>query len=150
MKIVVPSADGQGLESEVFPHFGRAPYYTIVEIRDGEIVGVESFENPSPEHGPGNVRREFFELLKRKGVEVVLAYGIGPRAAQNIEALGMRVIPGVRGRIGDVAKAFVEGRLGIDERWVEVRHHEEHYHERHGYGGWGCRRHERDLTFDEA
>lgn len=132
MKVAIPSADERGLESKVFPHFGRAPYYVIVEVKDGEITGVEVFENPSPEHGHGHGHRELFELLRSKGVDVVLAYSIGARAIQNIETLGMRVIPGVRGRIEDVVKAFAEGRLETDEKWVELHHHDEHGHGRRG------------------
>lgn len=121
MRVAVPSADDKGLDSKVFPHFGRAPYYTLVDVEDGEATLVEVLRNPNPEPGHQHGRRELFEALKEKGVELVLAYSIGPRAVENLEALGMRAVPGARGKVGDVVKAFAEGRLEVDEGWVRLR-----------------------------
>ncbi len=61
----------------------------------------------------------------------------------------MRIILRVRGRIGDVTKAFVEGRLETDERWVELPT-TKNITMKDMDRGRGCRRHERDLTFDGA
>ena len=55
MKIAVPSTGPEGLESEISMHFGRAPYYTFVEIENGEIKNVETIAVPFAEHGPGDL-----------------------------------------------------------------------------------------------
>ncbi len=55
MKIAVPSANDRGLDSEVSSHFGRTPFYTIVNVEDGEIREVEVIKNPFVEHSPGDV-----------------------------------------------------------------------------------------------
>jgi predicted Fe-Mo cluster-binding NifX family protein len=53
MRIAVPSVDDRGLESEMSAHFGRAPYYTLVDVENGEITGYKVVKCPFSEHGPG-------------------------------------------------------------------------------------------------
>ena len=37
MRIAVSSESNQGLESSVSAHFGRCPYYVIVDVEDGTV-----------------------------------------------------------------------------------------------------------------
>jgi len=114
MIIAVPTEDGRGLDSQVAQHFGRAPYFTLIEVEDGEIKDVRVLEAPMT-HEPG----ELPALLRRENVEVILAYGIGGRAAAFFESYGIKVLTGVEGRVREVIKAFIEGRLKTDEKWRE-------------------------------
>ena len=114
MIIAVPTEDGRGLDSQVAQHFGRASYFTLIEVEDGEIKDVRVLETPMT-HEPG----ELPTLLRRENVEVILAYGIGGRAAAFFESYGIKVLTGVEGRVREVIKAFIEGRLKTDEKWRE-------------------------------
>jgi hypothetical protein len=38
MKICIPTHDERGLQSEVFGHFGSAPFFTLVDSESGEVV----------------------------------------------------------------------------------------------------------------
>ncbi len=114
MIIAIPTEDGRGLDSQVAQHFGRAPYFTLIEVEDGEIKDVRVLEAPMT-HEPG----ELPTLLRRENVEVILAYGIGGRAAAFFESYGIKVLTGVEGRVREVIKAFIEGRLKTDEKWRE-------------------------------
>ena len=39
-RIVIPAEDNSGLEAHLAQHFGRAPYYTIVDLdENNQIVG---------------------------------------------------------------------------------------------------------------
>ena len=44
MKICIPSKDHRGLSSEVFDHFGSAPWFTIVDTEEGK---VRTIRNPN-------------------------------------------------------------------------------------------------------
>jgi len=112
--IAIPTEDGRGLDSQVAQHFGRAPYFTLIEVEDGEIKDVRVLEAPMT-HEPG----ELPTLLRRENVEVILAYGIGGRAAAFFESYGIKVLTGVEGRVREVIKAFIEGCLKTDEKWGE-------------------------------
>ncbi len=115
MIIAIPSMGPEGLDSEVSMHFGRAPYYTFVEVENGEIKNVKSVPVPFAEHGPGDIPR----FIKENGGDIVIAYGMGRRAVDFFNQLGIDVILGVRGKVGDVVKAFLEGNLNVDRDWRE-------------------------------
>ena len=115
MKIAVPSTDDRGLESEVSSHFGRTPFYTIVTVDSGDIKEVEVIRNPFMEHSPGDVP----DFLREKGVDVILAHGIGRRARMFFSSMKIDVVTGVQGRVKDVIKSYLEGTLSSDESWID-------------------------------
>jgi predicted Fe-Mo cluster-binding NifX family protein len=113
MKIAVPSTSDDGLNSYVSRHFGRAPYYTFVEVEEGRISGVEVVPAPFEEHGPGDIPR----FVKEYGGEIVIAYGMGRRAVECFEELGIKVVLGASGKVGEVVEAFLQGRLKAGTEW---------------------------------
>ena len=71
--IAIASNDERGLNSPISAHFGRCPYYTLVEIEDGEIRKASSLQNPYySTHGePGQVPN----FIKKQGADVIIAGG---------------------------------------------------------------------------
>lgn len=130
MRIAIPSKDKKGLDSFVEEHFGRARFYTFVDIDDEtkEIKKVEAIETPFESHGPGDIPH----WVKDNGASVVLALGMGPRAVSFFEQLGVHVVTGVVGRIGDVIKDFISGTLKTVE-WKPPEHEREHRGHVHGH-----------------
>ena len=121
MKIAIPSTDDRGFDSEVEQHFGRARFYTIVDMDAMEARAVPvPFEN----HGPGDIP----EFLKGEGADVVIAYGMGGRAVQFFDDMGISVIMGAQGRVGDVVRAYVEAKLSTDSNWKAKGDFGEHQH----------------------
>jgi len=51
MKICIPSKDPRGLSSEVFDHFGSAPWFTIVDTEEGK---VRTIRNPNCHRDEGS------------------------------------------------------------------------------------------------
>jgi predicted Fe-Mo cluster-binding NifX family protein len=109
MKIAVATDDDKGLEAVLSQHFGRCPYYVVVDIDDGEIKGVETVQNPFyGSHGePGEVPN----FIKNLGVEVMIAGGMGPRAIGFFEQFGVQAVTGVSGVVKEVVRAFVNGEI---------------------------------------
>ena len=100
MKIAIPTESGN-----VSEHFGRALEFTIVDIKNNKIVNKEVIPNP------GHVRGFIPKFLHEKGVKYVITGGIGWRAIEIFKKFGVEVIVGVRGRIEEVLKKFIEGKL---------------------------------------
>jgi hypothetical protein len=50
-RIVIPAEDGNGLNARLSEHFGRAPYFIIVELEDGNISNVQVVPNESEHFG---------------------------------------------------------------------------------------------------
>ncbi len=115
MRIAIPSISDEGLESEVSGHFGRSPYYTFVDIEDGEIKNVEVVPVPFEDHGPGDLPN----FVKEHGGEVVIAYGMGHKAVDFFYQMNIDVVTGAAGKIRDVIEAFIHNMLEVDPYWKE-------------------------------
>jgi len=77
MRIAISADDSRGLDSVVSPHFGRCPYYVLVDLDGREVRQVSAVENPyHGHHQPGQVP----SFINSQGVNVMLAGGMGRRA----------------------------------------------------------------------
>lgn len=128
MRIAIPADDNRGLEGSVSSHFGRARYFVFVDIEGDSIKGAETVEVPFDEHSPGDLPN----FVKAHGGEVVLAYGMGRRAIDYFNSLGIEVVTGAHGKIRDVVEAFIHQILEVDPHWREkIEREKKHGHE-HG------------------
>jgi len=107
MRIAIPSEDNRALEGFVGEHFGRSPYYVLVDIEGGKIVNVKLVESGFAQHVPGEIPN----FLKSLGVNLVIARGMGTRAKEFFKRLGIQVITGAHGRIKEVVEAYLKGEL---------------------------------------
>jgi predicted Fe-Mo cluster-binding NifX family protein len=56
MRVAVSADNNNGLDSVVSPHFGRCPYYVLVDLNGREVSQVNAVENPAyGQHQPGQV-----------------------------------------------------------------------------------------------
>jgi len=104
VKVVVPLDSLEGLESRVAEHFGRAPYFALVELR-GEEARVEFFENPRRwGRTPGAFVAEMrVDCVAVKG-------GIGVRALTLLRESRVRVLEVEGDRLGEVIEALKSGK----------------------------------------
>ena len=100
MKIAI-STDGNSVSA----HFGRCASYTIVEIADGKVLKRDIIPNPG--HSPGFLPG----FLAQRGVEVIVAGGMGPRAQGLFAENGIRTVIGVQGPVDEVIDLYLQGRL---------------------------------------
>ncbi len=85
MKIAVPVNNNQGLASEIAEHFGRCSNYLFLN-EQGEII--EIIDNSSEHHGGQGTPPE---LIKKYGAEILLCRGIGIKAIELCNQLGIQV-----------------------------------------------------------
>jgi predicted Fe-Mo cluster-binding NifX family protein len=97
MKIALPVENGM-----LCGHFGHAPQFAFVEIRDNRPQGSE-LKTPPP-HEPGVLPKWLAEM----GATHIICGGIGARAVELLEGAGIKVIAGVASM--DPSRA-VEGYL---------------------------------------
>ncbi|MFO8073317.1 MAG: NifB/NifX family molybdenum-iron cluster-binding protein [Polyangia bacterium] len=107
-QVAVAAADDGGLEAAVSMHFGRCPFYVVIELAGEEVAGVESVANPSSgEHSPGRMP----QVVAGLGAEVIISGGMGPRALDAFERLGIEAVTGASGKVGDALDAYLRGDL---------------------------------------
>ncbi|NOQ21166.1 MAG: dinitrogenase iron-molybdenum cofactor biosynthesis protein [Candidatus Aegiribacteria sp.] len=108
MKIVVSSDSNRKLDSSVSHHFGRCPYFTIVDLEENEIINVESVENPYFNgHSPGQVP----SFIKELDADVMLAGGMGRRAISIFENYGISCSTGAAGTVRNAVNNYAAGSL---------------------------------------
>jgi predicted Fe-Mo cluster-binding NifX family protein len=117
MRIAIPSEGDKGLEDNVAMHFGKAPYYTFVDVdlENKKILKVEVIPVPFESHDPGDLPL----FVKEHDGELVMAYGMGIRAQEFFNYMRIKVLTGIYGKIGEVLNLFLEGKIHelIDGDW---------------------------------
>jgi len=100
MKIAI-STDGDFVSA----HFGRCPHFTIVDIESTNVKSKEVVANPG--HQPGFIP----QFLHEKGVECIIAGGMGMRATGFFNEFGIKTIVGISGKIEDVIEEIKNNTL---------------------------------------
>lgn len=98
---VAIAADGQ----RVSEHFGRCPSFTVIDLEEGNLRNTLILENPG--HQPGVIP----QFLHQKGVNCIVAGGMGIRARGFFDEVGIHAILGVTGKVDDVIKRLQKGTL---------------------------------------
>lgn len=107
--------------SQVSAHFGRCQSYTIFEVEGKEITGKNVVDTPG--HQPGMLP----PFLNEKGVNCVIAGGMGPRAQNLFKGMNIEPIIGVSGKVEDVIRDFLNGTLERGDSLCD--HGENHHHD---------------------
>ena len=120
-RIVIPVIENSGLESRLSEHFGRAPYFMVVEIDSkGEIVNIEAIPNTS-EHF-GGFGRPPDKILQLRPTTLI-TYGMGPRALSIFQQARVAVLRANASTVREVIEAFKRNELEeLTEGCREARH----------------------------
>jgi len=85
MKIVIPTNNKEGLNDKIAEHFGYCKTYTFLDEK-GKVV--EIIDNTSEHMGGTGLPPE---LMKKHGADILLCKGLGPRALNLCQELGIEV-----------------------------------------------------------
>ena len=119
MKIAVAA-----MGSTVSGHFGHCENFNIYEAEDGRVVSSESVPNPG--HRPGFLPN----FLADRGVQVIIAGGMGGGAVDIFNERGVEVIVGATGDAAAAVEAYLKGELKSPG---SICHQHEHAHECGGH-----------------
>lgn len=100
MRVAI-STDGEFVSA----HFGRCPMFTLVDIENGTVTRRVEVANPG--HQPGAIP----EFLHKKGVQCIVAGGMGMRATSFFDEYSIKTIVGISGKIDDVVEQLKKGSL---------------------------------------
>jgi len=117
-RIVIPAEDGNGLNARLSKHFGRAPYFIVVELDEsGDVSSVQAVPNES-EHF-GGFGRPPDRILQFKP-SAVITYGMGPRALSIFQDARVAVLKANADTVKEVIEAYRQDTL---EELTEGCHH---------------------------
>ena len=106
MKICI-TTQGDNIEAQVDPRFGRCQYFVIVDTDANE---TDVLENPNKD-GMGGVGVQSGQLMAEKQVKAVLTGNVGPNAFQTLNAAGIEVVTGVSGTVKEVIEKYKKGEF---------------------------------------
>jgi predicted Fe-Mo cluster-binding NifX family protein len=107
MKIAVTS-QGQDLDSQVDPRFGRAAYILIVDSENYEFQVLDNNENINAMKGAGI---QAASNLVNSGAKVLLTGHCGPNAFKALQAGKVAVANDATGTVREAVKAYLDGKL---------------------------------------
>ena len=108
-RIAVASEGDQGLDSNVSAHFGRCPYYTIVDV-EGDKISL-SFKVENPYYGAHGQPGQVPGFIRDQGAHVIIAGGMGPRAVGFFNEFGIEVVTGPTGKVKDSVEGYLRGTI---------------------------------------
>ena len=111
MKICITS-QGENLESEVDPRFGRCAYFVFV---DSETLAFESIKNDQAQ-AMGGAGVQAGKIVVEKEVNTLLTGNVGPNAYQTLNTGGINVITGVTGTVKDTVDRFNRGEFQTTDK----------------------------------
>lgn len=121
-RIVVPTVSQEGLNANIAQHFGRAPYFTAVDLdNDGEVTNVKTVQNVG-EHagGRGHAHNNILVLQP----SVIIVYGMGPRGLNTFQNAGIAVLRANANTVNEVIVAYKDNKLPeLTEGCQDAHHH---------------------------
>lgn len=130
--IIAVSCSSGSTESQIDLRFGRCPFFSIFEVKNGKIVKEDVVRNPGMNAFRG-AGIQAAQLLANRGVNVVITGRIGPNAFSALSMAGIKVVIAYGMTARKAAEKYIKGEL--EESKIEPG--------RFGFG-WG-RRNERGL-----
>jgi predicted Fe-Mo cluster-binding NifX family protein len=125
-RIVIPSEDQNGLSAHIAEHFGRAPYFTVVDFDEkGEVSGVKAVPNVSEHAGGVGVAPD--HILKLQPTAVIV-HDMGFKAIDIFKNAGVTVLRSNADMVNKVVAAYKDDKL---QELTEGCGHEQHEHQGH-------------------
>jgi len=106
MRLCIPVAADQGMDSPVFGHFGSAPMFAIHDTESGETVFTD---NGNEHHAHGHCQP--VGALGDQAVDAILVGGMGGHAVSRLSAAGIKVYRAAPGTLADAVEAWRAGTL---------------------------------------
>ncbi len=121
-KIIVPTETQDGLTAPIAQHFGRAPYFTVVELGDKwEVAKVTAVENVSEHRGGVGVPPDHLCKLHPKAIVVC---GMGPKGINTFKSQGVDVLQATGATVQDAVEAYIQGKLeDLSQGCAGAHHH---------------------------
>lgn len=121
-RVVVPTVDKSGLNAQLAEHFGRAPFFAVVDLDEkGDVSGVKTMSNVSEHVGGSGLTHDHILELKPNAIVV---YGMGPRGLSSFQSAGVAVLKANANTVKEVIAAYKDDKL---QELTEGCHHAHHH-----------------------
>lgn len=105
MIVAIPTETEAGLDSPVAEHFGRAPFFTLIDTSDDSATAVPN----GGSHFGGSLYAP--EVLQTAGVEQLLCHGLGGKAIAMCQGSGIGICIGQQRTAREMYEAWKRDEL---------------------------------------
>ncbi|NOZ70645.1 MAG: dinitrogenase iron-molybdenum cofactor biosynthesis protein [Chloroflexi bacterium] len=108
MRVAISVETNQGLDSIVAQHFGRCPYFALIDVENLAVKEVKVIANPFyASHQPGQVPA----FIHENRADVMLSGGMGGRAIEFFRQYGIKTATGASGTVRLALERYLGGEL---------------------------------------
>ncbi|MCF2137235.1 MAG: NifB/NifX family molybdenum-iron cluster-binding protein [Candidatus Thorarchaeota archaeon] len=105
-RLLIPAEDSSG--TRVSNHFGRAPFFALIDIEDGTVV-ARSVEPNTGEHSGGSGHAH--DNVLRYNPHVVIVSAMGPRGLDSFQTVNVAVLRASSDSVDENIDAYLNGEL---------------------------------------
>lgn len=121
-RIVVPVSDDRGIDAQLSQHFGRAPFFAIIDLdEEGHVIGQGTIANTSEHFGGVGLPPDRILQLKPKAL---ITYGLGPKALRVFQNAGVAVLRTEANTVREVVRAYNNNELQELTQGCHQAHHQ--------------------------
>jgi predicted Fe-Mo cluster-binding NifX family protein len=122
VRIVVPVSDEKGIDAQLSQHFGRAPFYAIIDLdEEGHVIGQGTIANTSEHFGGVGLPPDRIMQLRPKAL---VTYGLGSKALKVFQDAGIAVLRTEANTVREVVNAYNNDEL---QELTQGCHHAHHH-----------------------
>ena len=104
VRIVIPTLNEGGLDAQLSEHFGRAPFFTVVDLdEDGHVTDQKTIANESEHFGGVGLPPDRILQLKPSAL---VTYGMGPKALTIFQEAKVAVLRTNASTVREVIAAY--------------------------------------------
>ncbi len=117
-RVLVPVEDSSG--TRISAHFGRAPFFSLIEIDNGSVVSKTIVPNTG-EH-TGGVGHAHNNVL-RYNPNTVIVHAMGPRGVEEFQSASVAVLKANSDLVDEIINAYLLGKLDeLTDGCLEAQH----------------------------
>jgi predicted Fe-Mo cluster-binding NifX family protein len=122
-RLVIPVEDESGLDAHLAEHFGRAPYFAVVDFENGKVSNVKTEPNIGEHLGGTGHPHENLLALKPN---VIVANGMGPGGLKSFQNARVIVLKADANTVEEIITSFKQGKLTELVAGCGHAHHHDH------------------------
>ena len=106
MRIIIPVYDESGLNAQICDHFGRTPYFAVIDLDENGRIIKQSTVSSSGEHFC-----EGIDFLLNLKPDFMIAQGMGQRVIQNFQNAKIAILKTSAKVVKDAIQQYNRGEL---------------------------------------
>jgi len=106
LRIIIPVYSEAGLDAQICDHFGRTPYFTVIDLGENGQIIKQSTVSSSGEHFC-----EGISFLLNLKPNFMIAHGMGQRVIQNFQNAKIAILKTSAKVVKDAIQQYTRGEL---------------------------------------